>query len=327
MTNTHFIQQNKAEASEHTFFHLQVMSILIETNLGDIVVDLDIQGSPHLCRNLLKLSKARYYSQTLIYNVQQGRFCQCGDQRGDGTGGTSIYGLLDAHTLGLDDVTKSSKRFIKSTGRFLNLAELREKGRMVASEMQGVHDTIGSQFLITIDSGPGRALDGILKIDDFEGEESMSPFLSLGKVVEDEKNVLGKINEAYCDREGRPYADIRIVRIFILDDPFEDPSGMDDLLRKNGVELLKEDDVEEEDKVCSRWLASASPNYERPLVETIEVRIRADQVNVADEEKMRRKGENEMKEKEARSQAVILEMVGDLPSAGTLLSLQFAKAS
>ena len=59
----------------------------METTVGDVVVDLDVDGSPELCRNVLKLSMARYYTSSLVYNVQPSRFCQVGDPRGDGWGG------------------------------------------------------------------------------------------------------------------------------------------------------------------------------------------------------------------------------------------------
>ena len=39
-------------------------------------------------------------------------------------------------------------------------------------------------------------------------------------------DVLSKINEAYCDKDGRPFQDIRIYHTVILDDPFPDPDGM-----------------------------------------------------------------------------------------------------
>ena len=38
--------------------------------------------------------------------------------------------------------------------------------------------------------------------------------------------MLSKINETYCDKEGRPFQDIRIYHTVILDDPFPDPDGM-----------------------------------------------------------------------------------------------------
>ena len=54
------------------------MSILLETTFGDIIIDLDIDGSPALCKNILKLVKARYYTNTLVYNVVPGKYSQMG---------------------------------------------------------------------------------------------------------------------------------------------------------------------------------------------------------------------------------------------------------
>ena len=54
------------------------MSILLETTFGDLVIDLDVDGSPALSKNILKLAKARYYTNTLVYNVVPGRYCQMG---------------------------------------------------------------------------------------------------------------------------------------------------------------------------------------------------------------------------------------------------------
>lgn len=54
------------------------MSILLETTFGDLVIDLDIEGSPALAKNFLKLVAARYYTNTLIYNVVPGKYSQMG---------------------------------------------------------------------------------------------------------------------------------------------------------------------------------------------------------------------------------------------------------
>jgi len=54
------------------------MSILLETTFGDIVIDLDIDGSPALCKNILKLVKVRYYTNTLVYNLVPGKYSQMG---------------------------------------------------------------------------------------------------------------------------------------------------------------------------------------------------------------------------------------------------------
>lgn len=311
------------------------MSLLLETSLGDITIDLDTANSPNLCLNILKLAKARYYTNTLIYNVQHGRFCQTGDPRGDGLGGCSIYGLIDS-TCGSDssvsvvNVEKGQKRFIKSRGnKILTEDELMEKGRVVATEMGGVQNTIGSQFLITIDSGRNKALDGIAQDTimgageggndlTFSGNMGNRNYYSLGKVTEDDDDVLSKINNLYCDKSGRPYADVRIIRMHILDDPYhdKDPEGMDQLMQRRNVTLLKEDDLPPNYAICARWLSSSSPTYQKPREEIVQERISYEEAMVeqGDEETERKKRE-EMLKKEDKSNAAILEMLGDIGSA------------
>lgn len=87
------------------------MALLLETTLGDLVIDLDVEGSPALCKNVLQLAQSRYYSQTLIYNIQANRFCQLGDPHGDGSGGGCWQAVVEG-----GDVTKSTKRFFAVAG-------------------------------------------------------------------------------------------------------------------------------------------------------------------------------------------------------------------
>lgn len=105
-----------------------------------------------------------------------------------------------------------------------------------------------------------------------------------GKVVEG-FDVLEKINEAFCDEKGRPLVDIRIKHTVILDDPYDDPPGLVEppespLPSKAQLATVR---IGEDDKLDD----DADP-------EAVE--------------KLRR-------EREARAQALTLEMVGDLPFA------------
>jgi len=280
------------------------MSLLLETSLGDLIIDLDVEGSPLLCQNILKLAKARYYTASLVYNVVEGRYFQTGDPVGDGSGGTSIYGLVHAikHKI---DVKKCPNRFIKSIGRKLTRDELKEKGRVAAIEMAGMQDTIGSQFMITIDSGQDRALDGT-------GRD----YFSIGTVAEDDTDVLGKINALYCDKTGRPYADVRIIKAHILDDPFlDDPVDLNLVLEQNNVKLMDKTDLPPQFNECARWLSSASPSVEKPREETVEIRISTNDAMAEVDAETEKKRTAEMANKEENSNAVMLEMLGDLPSA------------
>ncbi|KAL3778332.1 hypothetical protein ACHAW5_010228 [Stephanodiscus triporus] len=387
------------------------MSILLETTFGDMVLDLDVDGSPALSKNVLKLVKARYYTNTLVYNVVPGKYCQVGDPRGDGSGGCSIYGLIDSYrsahaddvdsrrdhdvvvvdgggaaaaaaaaaaapTLPPPDVSLGRRRFLRSVGRALTSAELRTRGTVVATEMGGLKDTIGSQFLISLGGGGGDVGDDdddddddghVGTTDDVEADggdrlrrrRRRRPVrLSLGKIVEDESGVLSKIDRSYCDDDGRPYADVRIVRALVIRDPYDDPNGMDDLLRWRGVgvSMIENDnnatttttiagggsgDDDDDDLLLAegRPLAPYSPSYDRPPEEVVPVRVPADDealfatagwdvddINDEDDDdedgparrarmELREKQEEEWRKRQDASRAVVLEMLGDRPTA------------
>ncbi|OTB00963.1 hypothetical protein M426DRAFT_75468 [Hypoxylon sp. CI-4A] len=105
-----------------------------------------------------------------------------------------------------------------------------------------------------------------------------------GKVVEG-FDVLEKINGAITDKDGHPLVDIRIKHTIILDDPYADPSG------------LRE--------------PSQSPPPSKAQLATVRIADDApldEEIDEEDAEKTRR-------EREARAQALTLEMMGDLPFA------------
>jgi peptidyl-prolyl cis-trans isomerase-like 4 len=105
-----------------------------------------------------------------------------------------------------------------------------------------------------------------------------------GKVVEG-FDALEKVNEALCDARGRPLKDIRIRHTVVLDDPYPDPTGL----------------VE----------PPASPVPSAAQLATVRIADDEELDENMDEmaiEKLRR-------EREARAQALTLEMVGDLPFA------------
>lgn len=107
---------------------------------------------------------------------------------------------------------------------------------------------------------------------------------AFGMVVEG-FDALEKINDAFVDAKGRPLKDIRIRHTVVLDDPFDDPPG------------LRE--------------PSQSPLPSKAQLATVMIADDEELEENADEaamEKLRR-------EREARGQALVLEVVGDLPFA------------
>lgn len=105
-----------------------------------------------------------------------------------------------------------------------------------------------------------------------------------GKVVEG-FDVLEKINTAIIDEKGRPMVDIRIKHTVILDDPYPDPEGL----------------VEPPE----------SPVPSKAQLATVRIGEDESLEEPTDAEAV----ERTRREREARAQALTLEMVGDLPFA------------
>lgn len=132
----------------------------------------------------------------------------------------------------------------------------------------------GSQFIITLGDNTDY-LDGKAAI--------------FGKVVEG-FDVLEKINDAIVDDKGHPLVDIRIKHTVVLDDPYPDPSGLQD--------------------------PSASPLPSKAQLATVRIAEgEAEKLDEKEDEEAAEKAEKSRREREARAQALTLEMMGDLPFA------------
>lgn len=68
------------------------MAVLLETSLGNLVIDLHVHDCPVTTKNFLKLCKVHYFDNVLFFNVQKDFIAQTGDPTGTGRGGTSIFG-------------------------------------------------------------------------------------------------------------------------------------------------------------------------------------------------------------------------------------------
>lgn len=260
------------------------MSVVIETTVGDITVDLFLKERPRACQNFLKLCKLKYYNFNLFHTIERGFIAQTGgkveivfihfvsccrqsnnccvlytllDPSGAGDGGASIWGILEG----------DKKRYFEAE----YLPKIRHSEPGLLSMVSAGDNMIGSQFFFTLGADL-TSLDGVHCV--------------IGQVVEG-ADVLLEINEAICDVKYRPYRDIRITHTAILDDPFENPSGF---------------------RAPSR---SPSPSAER---------LRGGRI-AADEEIDETVGKTDTeiaemrKEREAKARATILEIIGDLPDA------------
>ncbi|MFR4953933.1 MAG: peptidylprolyl isomerase, partial [Lactobacillus paragasseri] len=65
---------------------------LIQTNHGDIKIQLFEKEAPMTVENFVRLAKKGYYDGTTFHRVISDFMIQGGDPKGDGTGGESIWG-------------------------------------------------------------------------------------------------------------------------------------------------------------------------------------------------------------------------------------------
>lgn len=166
------------------------MSILLDTSLGPITIDLFTDEAPKTSKNFMKLVKKKYYNNNVFHNVQKGYWMQTGDPTGTGRGGKSIYGEF------FEDELRPKLRHSKA-----GIVTMANRGK----------NTNASQFMITVRSCPN--------LDDHH--------TVFGEVTEKESfETLEKINKVHVNRDHRPLQNIRIRHTHILFDPFDDPEGM-----------------------------------------------------------------------------------------------------
>jgi peptidyl-prolyl cis-trans isomerase-like 4 len=209
----------------------------------------------------------KYYNFAPVHSVQPNFSFQTGDPIGPGSkdsdGGRSIWGLLD-------DAQPAKKLFAPEFKPKLKHAEMGTVSMATAPNPLDPDERLaGSQFIVTL--GPN--------IDFLDGKAAI-----FGTVVEG-FDTLEKINTAYIDDKGQPLKDIRLLHTVVLDDPYDDPPGLEE--------------------------PPASPVPSAAQLATVRVAYDETLEEQNDPEAL----ERVRREREARAQALTLEMVGDLPFA------------
>ncbi|XP_056174387.1 peptidyl-prolyl cis-trans isomerase CYP59-like, partial [Syzygium oleosum] len=128
------------------------------------------------------------------------------------------------------------------------------------------------------------------KHKDIQRENRRLRVLEVFGEVAEGVETLTKINEAYVDEKGRPYKIIRIRHTYILDDPFDDPPQLAELIPDASFEGKPKDEVVDEVRLEDDWVPLDEQLGPAQLEEAIRV-------------------------KEACSSAVVLESIGDIPDA------------
>jgi len=149
-------------------------SVLLETSMGPITLELYWDHAPKTCRNFYELAASRYYDGTIFHRVIKDFMVQGGDPTGTGRGGESIYGKKFE-----DEITR----------------ELKHTGAGILAMANAGKDTNASQFFITLAPTPW-----------LDGKHTIFGRVSSGM------SVVKRMGNVQTDNNDRPLEELKIMR-------------------------------------------------------------------------------------------------------------------
>ncbi|KAF9792809.1 cyclophilin-like domain-containing protein [Thelephora terrestris] len=153
---------------------MESQSVVLETNMGEIKLELYWNHAPKTCRNFAELARRGYYNNVVFHRIIADFMAQSGDPTGTGRGGTSIYG----------------QRFEDEFH-----PELRFTGAGILAMANSGPNTNGSQFFLTL--APTPSLDNKHTI--------------FGR-VQTGMRVLQRLGAVGTDGEDRPREEVKIYK-------------------------------------------------------------------------------------------------------------------
>lgn len=170
------------------------MSVLIETSLGDITIDLYTDICPLASENFLKLAKRKYY-----------HFARCAEVQKDFLG-------IFTHPFKIP----------------VSLNLLEGKGEFFEDEIPKTQQIMKKGLIGTANKGPNRNNSEFFitltedRLPTIEGKHTI-----FGEVVEG-LDILDIINKCHLDEKSHPLMHISILHAYVLDDPFPDPEDFEE---------------------------------------------------------------------------------------------------
>jgi len=185
------------------------MSVLLETSLGELVIDLEMDRVPENSFNFLHLSLLKKLNNLSISSIDENFLCIFGES-------------LPEQDLG-------SARF-QTTGDVAFKFLLPEKHEKIRHSKKGTVGMVngGQSFYITLRDG---SLDHLDK----------SSTTTIIGYVEEGHEVIEKINSTLCDNRKRPFNPIRIRHSVVLDDEgLANPYWFPNELPPSPIEIIDE---------------------------------------------------------------------------------------
>ncbi|AEY98336.1 FAFR649Wp [Eremothecium gossypii FDAG1] len=177
------------------------MSVLLETTIGDLVVDLDYKTCSAESYNFLKLCKTRFYDCQCIYDLHPEGSARLGDPQV----GFAFRTDLPVHNTsieGLRDTRAVTPKLIEASVA----AQPAERFGQVAFVLKPGTRLLGSNILLALNPEPRPHINTV----------------RFAQVIDESLAVLQQLSDVPRDLHHLPRTDIRIRRAHILYDPFPD---------------------------------------------------------------------------------------------------------
>lgn len=267
------------------------MSVLLETTLGDIVIDLYIDTCAIASFNFQKQCHAKYYNGKKFHHIQRNFVAHCGPEKDMENISIFAYTKKTIHDINvskneieykLPSYIKEQKQYKKEYYPDEISATIRHTKIGLIGSDNKKHNENGSAFYITLHN----------KIPYLDGEHTL-----FGEIVEG-LDILQHINTSFVDNEQRPYLDIIILHTRILYDPFED---FDDIIYPNTSPILNSINV------------LNSKRLENDGIKLDDIDI--NNTNTIETEEEMLQIHQKLVEKEAKIRTDILVALGDIPDA------------
>lgn len=289
------------------------MSVLLETSVGDLVVDTLFEQAPAASLNFIKLCKLKYYNDTPFFFVQRSFIARTGNPHPATTSyppDTSVHALCYPSS---SSATTADKYLPATTSSCLTPRITHARWGVVSftaanadtiSRRHGSQKVYASQFFITL-------ADGLSYLDD-------AGHVIFGNVTEGLSTTLQKLANAAVDGNMQPLRLLRIRHTTILHDPFEDPVGFPVRFRFGAHNNLTDTNV-------NNGVSDGGPQSPPPCQIVPPDRLPSssegddsdnnDDVNGNNIEQIMARQKELDDETEARARAQVLEMVGDIAHA------------
>ena len=206
------------------FFYLSqyYMSILLETTLGDISIDLEVSRVPRNSLNFIRLAMLKKLNNLTISSVEENYMAVFGEADMEQDFGSAEY-----------QTTHSGPKFLHP--------ERHEKVKHSKYGTVGMVNN-GQSFYITLREG---------SLDHLDRGSTLPTIIGY---VEEGQEVLDKINSIICDKTNRPFNPVRIRHAVVLDDnEAVHPSWFPTTLPDSPIEVIDEQ-LEAEEAVDERVL-------------------------------------------------------------------------